>query len=61
MRCYGEESFGPVLTVVAVDGGDEAVRVVANDTEYGLSGAVFGRNVRRPSISPVGWSLGSAT
>jgi vanillin dehydrogenase len=41
MRIYGEESFGPVVTVVAVDGADEAVRV-ANDTEYGLSAAVFG-------------------
>jgi benzaldehyde dehydrogenase (NAD) len=46
MRLYGEESFGPVVTVVPVSGVDEAVRV-ANDTEYGLSGAVFGRDVPR--------------
>ena len=46
MRLYGEESFGPVVTVVPVDGIDEAVRV-ANDTEYGLSGAVFGQDVPR--------------
>ena len=46
MRIYGEESFGPVVSVVPVDGVDEAVRV-ANDTEYGLSGAVFGRDVPR--------------
>ncbi|HET8755423.1 MAG TPA: aldehyde dehydrogenase family protein, partial [Solirubrobacteraceae bacterium] len=46
MRLYAEESFGPVVTVVAVDGVDEAVRV-ANDTEYGLSAAVFGRDVPR--------------
>jgi benzaldehyde dehydrogenase (NAD) len=44
MRLYAEESFGPVVTVVAVDGVDEAVRV-ANDTDYGLSAAVFGRDV----------------
>jgi acyl-CoA reductase-like NAD-dependent aldehyde dehydrogenase len=44
MRIYSEESFGPVVTVVAVDGADEAVRV-ANDTEYGLSAAVFGSDV----------------
>ena len=44
MRIYGEESFGPVVTIVAVDGTDEAVRV-ANDTEYGLSAAVFGADV----------------
>lgn len=44
MRIYGEESFGPVVSIVPVDGVDEAVRV-ANDTEYGLSGAVFSRDV----------------
>ena len=44
MRIYGEESFGPVVTIVTVDGTDEAVRV-ANDTEYGLSAAVFGADV----------------
>jgi benzaldehyde dehydrogenase (NAD) len=44
MRVYHEESFGPVVTVVPVDGPDEAVRV-ANDTEYGLSAAVFSENV----------------
>jgi len=41
MRIYGEESFGPVVSIVGVDGPDEAVRV-ANDTDYGLSAAVFG-------------------
>jgi acyl-CoA reductase-like NAD-dependent aldehyde dehydrogenase len=44
MRIYGEESFGPVVSIVAVDGADEAVRV-ANDTEYGLAAAVFGADV----------------
>ncbi len=44
MRLYSEESFGPVVTVIAVDGPDEAVRV-ANDTEYGLSAAVFSEDV----------------
>ena len=46
MRIYGEESFGPVACVVRVNGVDEAVRV-ANDTEYGLSAAVFGRDIAR--------------
>ncbi|HSD76742.1 MAG TPA: aldehyde dehydrogenase [Solirubrobacteraceae bacterium] len=44
MRVYAEESFGPVVTIVTVDGADEAVRV-ANDTEYGLAAAVFGGDV----------------
>jgi benzaldehyde dehydrogenase (NAD) len=40
MRIYSEESFGPVVSIVPVDGVEEAVRI-ANDTEYGLSSAVF--------------------
>jgi benzaldehyde dehydrogenase (NAD) len=44
MRLYAEESFGPVVAIVPVDGPDEAV-AVANDTEYGLSAAVFSQNV----------------
>lgn len=46
MRIYAEESFGPVVTIVRVKGDEEALRV-ANDTEYGLSAAVFSRNIAR--------------
>ncbi|BAT61521.1 vanillin dehydrogenase [Variibacter gotjawalensis] len=46
MRIYGEESFGPVVSVVRVKGVEEAIRV-ANDTEYGLSASVFGRDIAR--------------
>src|SRR3954470_13334753 len=46
MRLYAEESFGPVVAIVPVDGEDDAVRV-ANDTEYGLAAAVFGEDVDR--------------
>ena len=35
-----DETFGPVLPVMAFDRVDEAVRL-ANDTVYGLSAAVF--------------------
>jgi vanillin dehydrogenase len=44
MRVYHEESFGPIVGLIEVDGPDEAVRV-ANDTEYGLAAAVFGADV----------------
>ncbi len=42
MRIYHEESFGPVAPVIRVGSIQEAI-TVANDTEYGLSAAVFGR------------------
>ena len=46
MRIYNEESFGPVKPIIRVKGVDEAVRV-ANDTDYGLSSAVFGSDIMR--------------
>lgn len=46
MRIYREESFGPAKSVIRVKDADEAVRV-ANDTEYGLSAAVFSRDINR--------------
>ncbi len=46
MRLYTEESFGPTASIVRVGSIDEAIRV-ANDTEYGLSAAVFGRDIMR--------------
>ncbi len=44
MRLYSEESFGPLVTIIPVEGPEEAV-TVANDTEYGLSAAVFSQDV----------------
>lgn len=41
-----EEVFGPVITVVRADGDEDALRL-ANNTEYGLSSAVFSRDVDR--------------
>ena len=44
MRLYGEESFGPVVGVIRARDADHAVEL-ANDSEYGLSAAVFSQNI----------------
>ena len=41
-----EEVFGPVLVIIAHDGDDDAVRI-ANNSIYGLSGAVFSGSEER--------------
>jgi aldehyde dehydrogenase (NAD+) len=46
MRIAREEIFGPVLSVLAYDDVDEAV-AIANDSVYGLGGAVFGADEDR--------------
>lgn len=46
VRVAREEIFGPVLTVIAHDGDDDAVRI-ANDSPYGLSGTVYGADPQR--------------
>ena len=46
MRIYTDESFGPIVCMIRVRGIEEAIRV-ANDTEYGLSASVFGRDITR--------------
>jgi len=46
MRIFHEETFGPVKCIVRVDGVEAAV-ACANDNEYGLSSAVFGRDIAR--------------
>ena len=46
MNIYGDESFGPVTTIIRVADEEEAIKV-ANDTEYGLTASVFGSDVRR--------------
>jgi succinate-semialdehyde dehydrogenase/glutarate-semialdehyde dehydrogenase len=46
MPAYSEETFGPVATIVTVADEGEAI-AVANDSIFGLAGAVFTRDVAR--------------
>jgi aldehyde dehydrogenase (NAD+) len=57
-RAAREEIFGPVLVVLAHDGDDHAV-AIANDSPYGLSGAVFGTD--RPRARAVAARLRTGT
>lgn len=46
MRVFQDETFAPVKAIVRVKGVEEAV-ACANDNEFGLAAAVFGRDVAR--------------
>jgi acyl-CoA reductase-like NAD-dependent aldehyde dehydrogenase len=46
MRIYHEETFGPLKCIVRVKDTEAAI-ACANDNEYGLSAAVFGRDIAR--------------
>lgn len=46
MKIAQEEIFGPVLAIIRYEGEGEAIRI-ANDTIYGLSAAVWSRDIQR--------------
>jgi benzaldehyde dehydrogenase (NAD) len=46
MTIYRDESFGPVVGIIAAKDEADAIRI-ANDTQYGLSAAVFTRDAVR--------------
>ncbi|KAK3382860.1 Aldehyde/histidinol dehydrogenase [Lasiosphaeria ovina] len=46
MDMYKTESFGPTVSLIEIESEEEALRI-ANDTEYGLSSAVFTEDLRR--------------
>src|SRR5690606_26048240 len=49
MRIMKEETFGPIIPIMAFDTEEEAVKL-ANDTEFGLSAAVIGDEARAIEI-----------
>ena len=44
MDLFYEESFGPTVSLMVVESEEQAIKL-ANDTEYGLSSAVFTTNL----------------
>lgn len=51
MRIFQEEIFGPVLSITPYDGGDDEAVALANNSTYGLSGAVLGSKERAVAVA----------
>jgi acyl-CoA reductase-like NAD-dependent aldehyde dehydrogenase len=58
MACMTEETFGPTLPIMKVSSVEEAVRL-ANDSPYGLSAAVFSKDVERAKAVAVQLECGA--
>ena len=46
MPVFREETFGPVAPIILAEDSDDAVRL-ANDSDFGLAGAVWSKNIHR--------------
>lgn len=46
MSLYKDETFGPVISIMRAKDTEDAIRIT-NDTEFGLSAAVYGRDIIR--------------
>ncbi|MCC6270985.1 MAG: succinate-semialdehyde dehydrogenase (NADP(+)) [Microbacteriaceae bacterium] len=46
MKCFGEETFGPVVAITPVDSVEEAI-LAANATPFGLNASIFARSRQR--------------
>jgi aldehyde dehydrogenase (NAD+) len=51
MRIFQEEIFGPVLVITPYDGGDDGAVELANNSTYGLAGAVLGSNEHAMAVA----------
>lgn len=59
MEVAREESFGPIVPVIGVPGGDEEILRVANADPLGLQGAVFTNSLERAFRMAEGLRVGS--
>ncbi|TPG36594.1 aldehyde dehydrogenase family protein [Mycolicibacterium hodleri] len=48
---FQEEVFGPVLSITPYDGGDDGAVELANNSSYGLGGAVMGSDARAMAVA----------
>jgi succinate-semialdehyde dehydrogenase/glutarate-semialdehyde dehydrogenase len=46
MPVYSQETFGPVVSLITAKDEDDAI-FIANDSEFGLGGCVWTRNLQR--------------
>ena len=53
MTIAREEIFGPVLSLLSYDDIEDAI-AIANDTDYGLAGAVYTADLGKGVESPAG-------
>ena len=49
---FQEEVFGPVLSITPYDGGDDGAVEMANNSTYGLAGAIMGSDERAMAVAP---------
>jgi 1-pyrroline-5-carboxylate dehydrogenase len=57
-RIAQEEIFGPVLAIIKADTYEDALQI-ANDTEYGLTGAVFTEDQERLAVARLRFHVGN--
>lgn len=48
---FQEEVFGPVLSITPYDGGDDGAVAMANNSTYGLAGAIMGPDERAMAVA----------